>query len=132
MTTPTHTSLQANGTDGILDNESLRLAYSNFLTQEGHTVTTVARVEDALDYLATNTPNVLLLDMLLPKMNDMELLQQYDVVDARKDVKVIAFSNLTEPQIEQEAKDLDVKLYITKSLTIPKELVDTIQAVLAS
>lgn len=114
----------------VEDNESLRLAYSSFLEQEGFTVTAASRVKEALEYLATNTPDIILLDMLMPEMNGLELLQQYDVLNTHKDVRVIAFSNLTEPRIEQEALSLGVSLYMTKAMATPKELVERINGLL--
>jgi CheY-like chemotaxis protein len=113
------------------DNESLRAAYSSFLTQEGHTVATASSVAEALEYLVTNTPDLLLVDMLLPKVNGVELLQQYDILNTHKTVKAIAFSNLTEPMIEQRARDLGVSLYMTKAVATPQELADAITGVLA-
>jgi len=110
----------------VEDNESLRLAYSSFLSQEGYEVFTVSAVDDALAYLTDRTPDIILLDMLLPKKNGLDLLQKYDVIKAHPNVKVIAFSNYTEQQIENEAMRLGVRLYLTKALTTPKELVDTI------
>lgn len=114
----------------VEDNESLRLAYSSFLEQEGHTVTTASRVKEALDYLEKNTPDLILLDMLMPEVNGLELLQKYDIVNTHKGVKVVAFSNLTEPRIEQEALALGVNLYMTKALTTPKELTEKISSLL--
>jgi CheY-like chemotaxis protein len=116
----------------VEDNESLRLAYSSFLEQEGHAVATASRAQEALDYLQSNTPDLLLVDMLMPEMNGLELLKQYDIKNAHPEVKAIAFSNLSEPRIEQEAASLGVILYLTKSLTTPKDLVDKINAVLAN
>jgi len=116
----------------VEDNESLRLAYTNILEQEGYEVTGMPRVLEALTYLETNTPDLILLDMFLPVMNGLELLQRYDIKEAHKEVKVIAFSNLTEVRIEQEARDLGVSLYLTKSLTDPKQLIENIKGVLGS
>lgn len=116
----------------IDDNASLRTAYSTFLTQEGYEVATASSVPEALQYLAANTPDLLLIDMLLPKMNGVELLQQYDIINAHKGVKAIAFSNLAEPMIEQRARDLGVSLYMTKSVATPQELLEGIKGVLAN
>ena len=113
------------------DNESLRTAYSGFITQMGHTVTTVSSVAEALEYLAANTPDLLLIDMLMPKMNGAELLQQYDILNTHPTVKAIAFSNLDEPIIEAKALSLGASLYINKSHTTPQELAEAITGVLA-
>jgi DNA-binding NarL/FixJ family response regulator len=115
----------------VEDNESLRMAYSSFLEQEQHQVTACASVDDALAWLATGTPDVVLLDMLLPKKNGLNLLREYDVVQAHPTVKVIAFSNYSEKAIKEEAINLGVKLYLTKSLTTPAELVGIINDLLA-
>jgi len=115
----------------VEDNDSLRLAYSSFLEQEGHTVKTAARAKEALEYLSNNTPDLILLDTLMPEMTGLDMLKEYDIRNKHKNVKVIAFSNLTEPRIKEEALSLGVSSYITKSLTTPKELVDQINAVLA-
>jgi CheY-like chemotaxis protein len=116
----------------VEDNESLRLAYSSFLTQEKYQVTTTSSVDEALAFLQNNTPDVILLDMLLPKKNGLDLLQAYDVVTAHPQVKVIGFSNYTEKQIKDEAERLGVTLYLTKSLTTPKDLVVTIGQLLGT
>ena len=114
----------------VEDNESLRLAYSSFLSQEGHQVYTASTVDDAMAYLKDNTPEIILLDMLLPHKNGLNLLERYDVKNDHKDVKVIAFSNYSENFIQSEASRLGASLYITKSLTTPKQLVDTVNQVL--
>lgn len=113
------------------DNESLRKAYSSFLTSEGHTVALASSVDEALTYLGANTPDLLLIDMLMPKQNGVELLTQYDIVNTHKTVKAIAFSNLTEPMIEQRALQLGVSLYMAKSLATPQELAEAITGVLS-
>jgi CheY-like chemotaxis protein len=114
----------------VEDNESLRLAYSSFLGQEGHQVFPASNVDDALTYLKENTPDIILLDMLLPKKNGLDLLQEYNVTEDHPGVKVIAFSNYSEIQIQTEAERLGASLYLTKSLTTPKELVETVNQLL--
>lgn len=113
------------------DNQTLRTAYSTFLEHSGHQVTVMSTVGEALTYLATNTPDVILLDMLLPKVNGLELLQQYDIRTAHPNVKVIVFSNLAESQIKQEAEDLGVHLYLNKAHMTPEDLTNAVQSVLA-
>ena len=108
----------------------LREAYTRFLTYEGHTVAAASSVAEALTYLSTNTPDLLLIDMLLPKENGIELLKQYDIINTHTTVKAIAFSNLKEPAIEQRARELGVSLYMAKSNVAPPELAEAIKGVL--
>jgi len=116
----------------IDDNQSLRASYTAFLRQAGHTTAEASSVDEALAYVAANTPDIVLLDMLLPRRNGLEFLQQYDVVNTHPNVKVIAFSNLTEPMIEQEARRLGIKMYVKKSAMTPDDLENTIQSVLST
>lgn len=116
----------------VEDNDSLSLAYSSFLTQEGHDVIAINNVDQALTYLAANTPDIILLDMLLPKKNGLNLLKEYDVLTKHPTVKVIALSNYSENQIKAEAEKLGVQLYLTKALIDPKELVEIIADVLTA
>lgn len=116
----------------VEDNESLRLAYSSVLEQEGHQITAVASVDEGLAYLSANTPDLILLDMLLPKRNGLDLLREYDIVNSHPTVKVIAFSNYTEKQIQEEAERLGTSVYLTKSLTTPKDLVEKINDLLGT
>lgn len=116
----------------VEDNESLRLAYSSFLEQEGHQVATATNVDEGLAYLVGNTPDLILLDMLLPKKNGLDLLKEYDIVNSHPAVKVIAFSNYSELRIKEEAESLGANLYLTKALTTPKDLVETINNLLGA
>lgn len=116
----------------VEDNPSLSLAYSSVLEQEGYEVTVISRVPEALIYLETNTPDLILLDVLLPAMNGLELLHRYDVLQAHKDVRVIVFSNLTDSRTQHEAEVFGAKLYLTKTLTAPDTLVASVRQVLAS
>lgn len=114
------------------DNKSLQQQYAVFLQHEGHQITTASSVDEALQYLAANTPDLILLDMLLPKVNGLELLQKYDVLNTHKNVKVIAFSNFSESEIQDEAQSLGVSLYLNKLQVTPEDLISSIQSVLGS
>lgn len=115
----------------VEDNASLRLAYVGMLQQAGHEVAESIGADEALEYLAKNTPDLLLVDMLMPRKTGLELLQAYDVKNKHPEVKVIAFSNLSETWIEQEARKLGANLFLTKSLTSPEELIQKIDGLLS-
>ncbi|HSX31456.1 MAG TPA: response regulator [Candidatus Saccharimonadales bacterium] len=116
----------------IDDNQSLRTGYDAFLQQAGHQTAVASSVDEALAYVAGNTPDIILLDMLLPKKNGLDFLQQYDVKVAHPTVKVVSFSNLTETEIEDRARELGVKMYLKKSSMTPTELETTINSLLAA
>jgi len=60
-------------------------------------------------------PDLILLDIILPKMDGITLLKQIRQDNWGKDVRVIILSNLSNPDREQEARELGVKDYIIKA-----------------
>jgi len=60
-------------------------------------------------------PDLILLDIMLPKMDGITMLKQIRQDDWGKNVKVIILSNLSNPEREQETRKLGVKDYIIKA-----------------
>lgn len=58
------------------DEEGIRETLSGILEDEGYEVSTVASAEDALVFLKQQTPDLILLDVWLPKMDGIELLSK--------------------------------------------------------
>ena len=57
------------------DDRFLRRAMEVALTKRGFTVLLAADGQEALDLLGTHTPDLLLLDLLMPRMTGLEVLQ---------------------------------------------------------
>ena len=61
----------------IEDNESLALGLRTSLEVEGYRVTCVADGNEGLTWLDQHTPDLIVLDLMLPGMNGFELLRRY-------------------------------------------------------
>jgi CheY-like chemotaxis protein len=109
----------------VEDYENLQIIYKEALTGAGYEVDVTGDGLDALNIAAKaeHQPDLILLDLLLPHMGGLEFLHAYDL-QKHPDVKVVVFSNLYSPNLLEEAKQLGVVHYLTKSDFTPQELVD--------
>jgi CheY-like chemotaxis protein len=114
----------------IEDDQALRKVYTTILTKEGHAV---EAAEDGLDGLRranANEPDLILLDIMMPKLDGIEFLRQYDVVNKHPKTKVIAFSNSDVPDRVQKAMALGAVKFKTKYNFTPKSMMALIEEVL--
>ena len=108
----------------IEDNETLNEAYKLILEKDGHTVWTAFNGEEGLERLKEHTPDMILLDMLMPKMDGLEFLRHYksDRSANYPETTIIILSNLNEDEQVEEARKLGAHRYILKANTSPREL----------
>jgi len=106
----------------VEDDKDLNNAYSIILKNEGHEVVSAFNGREALDKLKDFSPNLILLDLLMPIMGGLEFLQQYNLPKAHKDVKVLIFTNMENSPEVTEAYKLGAYRCIIKSWTAPHNL----------
>lgn len=105
----------------VEDNETLNEAYKLILEKDGHTVSTAFNGEEGLEKLKEVSPDLILLDMLMPKMDGLEFLRHFDAKKYPK-TTIIILSNLNEDEQVDEARRLGAHRYILKANTSPREL----------
>ncbi len=112
----------------VEDYESLQMLYRSVLEADGYDVIVASDGEDALTAARTE-PDLILLDLLLPKMGGLEFLRAYDLTKHPK-VKVIVFSNMSSAELYKEAKALGISDYLIKAKFSPKELMTVVRRVM--
>jgi PleD family two-component response regulator len=85
---------------------------------------------DALTVLQTFTPDVILLDLVMPRLDGFATLAAIKKQDALKDIPVIVTSNLGQKEDTDKAMALGAKDFIIKSDLSMDELVTRIQRLL--
>lgn len=86
------------------------------LTDEGFkTVDVAGNGEEALQKVATDVPDIILLDMILPKMNGFQVLERLQADEKTSKVPVLVLSNLGQDNDIEQAKKLGAVDYIVKS-----------------
>ncbi len=106
----------------VEDNERINQAYKIILEKEGHKVTVAFNGEEGLEKVAKTTPDIILLDIDMPRMNGIEFLRNYDVLKKHQEVKVVILSNLDKDKQVEEALRLGAYKYILKARASPRQL----------
>lgn len=106
----------------VEDDQALNNAYCIILQGEGHEVETAFNGKQALDKLKKFSPDLILLDLLMPVMGGLEFMQQYALADKHSEVKVLIFTNMENSPEVQEAYKLGAQRCIIKSWTAPHNL----------
>lgn len=95
--------------------------YKDALEKAGYELDIASDGKQALQKVATTAYDVILLDMLLPNMNGIEFLEQYQ--DRPSSTHIIILSDFSESSRIERAKELGVTDYLIKSDFPPSELV---------
>ena len=97
----------------VIDDESdLRAAFRAVLTDEGFSVITAADGMEGVQKNKEHNPDVIILDLKMPKMGGMETLKRIRETD--KEVRVIILTGYGEAGSIREAENLDVFEYASK------------------
>src|ERR1044071_8823858 len=99
----------------LVDDEPDFVAAASEMVQlHGHTVQTAERLADARKLLASNTPDVLLLDLMLPDGNGLELLEELRGSAVKRVVFITGhpgikslIKNLSGPSVSYLTKPID-------------------------
>jgi len=70
--------------------------------------------EEALKLLKTEVPNLIILDLIMPKINGFEVLQTISISPELGKVPVVILSNLAQDSDIQKAHDLGAREYFIK------------------
>ena len=99
----------------VEDDRFLRRACEVSLRQRGFVVTTAADGEEALRKVRAEVPDLILLDLLMPKMTGTEVLKALRAEEATREIRVLILSNSSREQDVEEIKALGVSGYFVKA-----------------
>jgi DNA-binding response OmpR family regulator len=102
-------------------------AYEIILSNAGYTVVTARDGYDALTALNSFEPDIILLDLRMPRLNGIEFLKKFKVEKTHPNTKIIVFSNLDAQDEINDAYDLGADRYILKAWASPRELLKLVE-----
>jgi len=105
----------------VEDDKDLNAAYTIILKSEKHKVKSAFNGQEALEILSGYTPDLILLDLLMPIMGGLELLEKYKLSE-HPGVKVLIFTNMENSPEVTKAYNLGATRCIIKSWTAPQNL----------
>ena len=99
----------------IEDEKMLAEMYIDKFREAGHDIILMFSAEEALDYLKENKPDLILLDILLPRINGIGFLEEFRKMKEISDILIVCLSNYDDPDVKTKAFDLGVKDYLIKT-----------------
>ena len=87
----------------IEDDALLSRMYQRLISSGENTVEVAYDGEEGLEKAKTGKPNFILLDIMLPKLNGIEVLEKLKSDPTTKQIPVVMLSNLSEEEKEEEA-----------------------------
>jgi len=113
------------------DDRILRKAGEVSLKKKGYEVICAVDGEEALAKARDHKPDIVLLDVMMPKLNGFEVLQALKAEPGIRDIPVIMLTNLEQPSDIKRARDAGAHSYLVKSNMNLDELAARIKDALA-
>jgi len=114
----------------IEDEKVLAEMYKDKFIQAGFEVILAYSSEEALKVLQKEKPDLILLDILLPRINGIGFLTRIKKDPELSLIPVIAFSNYDDAETKGEALRLGVKDYLIKTNYTPQEIIEKVKTYL--
>jgi len=115
----------------VEDDRYLRRACETALRQRGFTVASAVDGAEALTAIASSPPDLVLLDLLMPRVTGLEVLRSLRARAETRALPVLILSNSSREQDMEEIRQLGVAGYYVKSDLSLRELGDRIDQLLA-
>jgi len=114
----------------IEDEKILSDMYKFKLSKEGFEVISTIEVDEAIELAKKQIPDLVVLDMLLPKESGVNYLIKIKKIDNLKLIPVLVLTNFDDNQTRAQAFENGAKDYLIKSNHDPKEIVTRIKELL--
>ncbi len=114
----------------IDDNLLLLEIYSGKFTEAGFEVFTAEDGEKALTLLEKQEPDLIILDLILPKIDGFEILKVIKQKERLKKIPVLVLTNRAEYEFRKKALQLGAAEYLPKLNFTPAEVVAKAKTIL--
>lgn len=113
------------------DNLMIRM-YQRKLKADGYEIEVALNGEEGLERVKTFNPDLVLLDIMMPKMNGLQVLEKMKADDEIKNIPVILLTNLSGSDADKDkGLELGAVAYLVKSNMKPDEVIAKVKEVLA-
>ena len=99
----------------VEDEPTLQKELNEILKQEGFKILAAFDGEEGLKLAREEKPNLILLDLILPKKDGFEVLKELKADEKMKDIPVIVLTNLEGIGDVEKALSLGAKTYLVKA-----------------
>lgn len=114
----------------VEDDASLREIYSIRITAEGYDVVSAGDGEEALAVAVREKPDLILSDVMMPKISGFDMLDILRSTPETADIKIIMMTALSADDQRQRGERLGANKYLVKSQVGIEDVINTIHEVL--
>jgi DNA-binding response OmpR family regulator len=129
-TTPPTTGLLNKKILIVEDDNGLAQVYETRLIAEGFTTRRVSNGEEALSAAQTFRPDLIMLDVMMPRINGFDVLDILRNTNEVANTKVIMLTALGRPEDIEQAKQYGITDYLIKSQVTMSEVVAKVKVAL--
>jgi DNA-binding response OmpR family regulator len=105
-------------------------SFSDMLSGEGYEIVSALDGETGLRMAREMVPDLILLDLILPKKHGFEVLKELKEDDKTKNLPVIILTNLGQAEDVEQALSLGATTYLVKSNYTLEEVLEMVEKVM--
>lgn len=114
----------------VEDDSNLREIYGARLEAEGYEIVSASDGEEALALAVREQPDLIISDVMMPKISGFDMLDILRSTPETKDVKVIVMTALSQEEDRKRGEELGADRYVVKSQVTLDDLVVMVQDLL--
>ena len=114
----------------IEDESALQKTFGEVLGQEGYKIIPALDGETGLNLAKTKNPDLILLDLILPKIHGFDVLKKLKEIEETKNIPIIILTNLEGVEDINKALEMGVTTYLVKAQYSLEEVVEKVKSAL--
>lgn len=111
----------------VEDDEALAAVYRSRLELEGFETKEVNNGEDALSTAVQFKPDLILLDVMMPKISGFDVLDILRNTPETANIRIIMLTALSQPKDKERAETMGVDDYLVKSQVVIGDVVERVK-----
>lgn len=115
----------------VEDEDFIRELYTRQLTKAGFSVKSAPDGQSGLDTLKAEQFDLLLLDIMLPGINGLQLLREFKTQNPTSSMITILLTNLGQEAVIKEGFELGAQAYLIKASYTPDQVVNEVKNALS-
>ncbi|MDP2864349.1 MAG: response regulator [bacterium] len=114
----------------IEDESALQKTFGEIIAQEGYQMISALDGETGLSVAKEKKPDLILLDLILPKIHGFDVLKKLKEENETRDIPVIVLTNLETLEDVEKALELGATTYLVKANYSLEEILEKIKKAL--
>lgn len=114
----------------IEDESALQKTFGDVLKKDGYEMISALNGEVGLNLAKQKKPDLILLDLTLPRKNGFEVLKELKAIPETKDIPVIILTNLESMENVEKVLELGATTYLVKASYTLEEVIEKVKKAL--